>query len=296
MKTLIVTLLLLVGTQATSVAQHTTLRQQLATIGNVHSGSIGISVRAIEDQDTLTVNNSHHYPMQSTFKFPLALYVLHKVDKGQLALDQKIHISKEELYRNTWSPLREKYPDGNIDITIAELLDYTVSKSDNNTCDILFKLVKGTYPTNKYIHKLGVKDIDIVATELQMGKGWGVQYTNWTTPSAMTDLLYQLYTGKCLSPGSTQFLMKLMTESANSDKRIKGLLPAGTIVAHKTGTSNTSTGGITAAVNDLGIITLPNGKHLAIAVYVSDTKEKSTEAEHVIAEIAKAVYDEYAGK
>ena len=107
------------------------------------------------------------------------------------------------------------------------------------------------------MHKLGVKDISIVATEREMTKGWGVQYTNWTTPSAMTDLLYQFYTGKCLSHASTQFLMKLMTESANSDKRIKGLLPAGIIVAHKTGTSNTSAGGVTAAVNDLGIITLP---------------------------------------
>lgn len=294
MKKFITTVVLLTTLQFTSFAQHTALRHKLAALTQAHTGIVGVSLKCLEDNDTLTLNNGHRYPMQSTYKFPLALFVLHKVDKGELKLDQKIHITKQDLH-DTWSPLRDKYPNGNIDITIGELLDYTVSKSDNNTCDILFKLVGGTEPANQYIHSLGIDDISIVATEHEMTKKWNIQYTNWTIPTAMTDLLNGLYHGKYLSATSTAFLMKLMTESANSDKRIKGLLPAGTVVAHKTGTSGNKKG-MTAAINDLGIISMPNGKHLAIAIYVSNTIDESNEAEHVIAEIARAVYDEYLSK
>ena len=99
MRILIATIILLACIQTTSVARHAALRQKLATIINAHSGSIGVSLRSVEDQDTLTINDRHHYPMQSTFKFPLALYVLHKVDKGQLTLDQKIHLTKDDLRR-----------------------------------------------------------------------------------------------------------------------------------------------------------------------------------------------------
>jgi beta-lactamase class A len=83
-----------------------------------------------------------------------------------------------------------------------------------------------------------------------------------------------------------------MAESTPGAKRLKGQLPAGTIVAHKTGTSGTQNG-ITAATNDIGIITLPNGKHLAIAVFVSDSPADETAREEVIAKIAKAAWDAY---
>ena len=85
-------------------------------------------------------------------------------------------------------------------------------------------------------------------------------------------------------------LVKFMIESTPGPKSLKGLLPAGTIVAHKTGTSGTKNG-ITAATNDIGIITLPNGKHLAIAVFVADSAADEASREGVIAKIARAVWD-----
>jgi beta-lactamase class A len=81
-----------------------------------------------------------------------------------------------------------------------------------------------------------------------------------------------------------------MLESTPGAKRLKGLLPAGANVAHKTGTSGTDKG-VTAATNDIGIITLPNGRHLAIAVFVADSPADEATREGVIAKIAKAVWD-----
>lgn len=290
--TFIWAIVLLAATTARA-QQFKELNAKLQKIVTTHSAVTGIAIRHIESKKLVTINNVYNYPMQSTFKFPLAMYILDNVDKGKMKLTQKVHITKADLKPKTWSPLREKHPEGNIDLTLAELLEYTVSKSDNNTCDILFKLAGGPKVVDKYIHSLGVKDMAIAATEAQMATSWKVQYTNWTFPESMTILLDGLYNKRFLSEGSSNFLIKLMTESANSEKRIKGMLPKGTKVAHKTGTSDTNKEGITAATNDVGIITLPNGKHLAIAVYVCDSKEKPEMGEQIIAEIAKAAYDEF---
>ena len=67
-------------------------------------------------------------------------------------------------------------------------------------------------------------------------------------------------------------------------------MPKTAVVAHKTGSSG-SNNGITAATNDIGIVTLPNGQHLAIAVYVSDSPTDLVTREKVIAQIAKAIWD-----
>ena len=106
-----------------------------------------------------------------------------------------------------------------------------------------------------------------------MASSWELQYTNWCKPAEMTVLLDMFYNGKILAKPTNDFLYKLMTETSTGPKRIKGLLPDGTVVAHKTGTSPTNAEGLSPATNDVGIITLPNGKHLAIAVFVCNSTD-----------------------
>lgn len=269
-----------------------TLRHKLEQLIHPYKASVGIALIHIETGDTLSLNDQKHYPMQSVYKFPLALAVLQQVDKGVLSLEQKVHLTKEDL-RPTWSPVRDKFPEGNIDLSVKELLAYTIAQSDNNTCDVLFRLAGGTAVVQQYLLQSGIKDIKVVATEAEMAAAWPVQYKNWARPAAMVVLLHDFYQGKLLSRKSTDLLLQMMTESANSPARIKGLLPAGIVVAHKTGTSDTNKEGLTAATNDVGIITLPDGRHLALAVFVADTKETKAVNEKLIAGIAKAVFDHY---
>ena len=87
--------------------------------------------------------------------------------------------------------------------------------------------------------------------------------------------------------------MKIMLATTTGPKRLKGLLPADAVVAHKTGTSPTNAEGLTPATNDIGIITLPNGKHLAIVVMVCNSKADDATRDSVIAKIAKAAWDYY---
>jgi beta-lactamase class A len=254
-------------------------------------GHIGVALLGMEYGDSYSIGGNERFPMHSVFKFPLAIMILHMVDKGMLSLDQKIHVPKDSLDANTWSPMVKDFPGQDIDITIKDLLTYTVSKSDNNGCDILFRVAGGTAEVNKYIHDAGIAGMTIAATEAEMHAAWKVQYTNWCQPTAMVQLLQQFYRGKLLSKTSNDFLMKIMTESENSDNRIKGLLPPGTIVAHKTGSSGTNSQGISGATNDLGIVTMPNGGHYAIVIYVSDYKGGEEKGEHIIAVISKMIWD-----
>ncbi|WP_448698853.1 class A beta-lactamase, subclass A2 [Mucilaginibacter sp. AW1-3] len=271
--------------------QTDSLRNIIANIAQDAKGTVGVCMMNIETRDTVSYNGRLHLPMQSVMKFPIAITVLNDIDEGRFTLDEKVHVEKVDLKPDTYSPLRDKFPGGNIDISIRELLSYMVSLSDNNACDILLKEIGGTPHVENYMHSFGVKQIAVKATEYQMAQGWDVQFTNWTTPFEMVRLLDIANKPNFLSKESHAYLWKIMQETRTGPKQIKGLLPAGTIVAHKTGRSGTNDQGITAATNDVGIITLPNGKHLAIAIFVSNATTDLPTREDVMARIAKAVWD-----
>lgn len=269
------------------------LKRKLEQVVAPLNGTVGIAVMDLETHETITVNNGHHYPMQSVYKLPLAMYILDMVDKGKLALPQVEFIQNKRLDKDTWSPLADEYPKTDAYMTLANLLRYTVSKSDNNTCDILFEMAGGTQVVNNYIHKLGVNDIAITATESGMKQSWEVQYTNWCQPTAMLKLLQMVHEGTVLSKENNTFLLKLLAESENSPKRLKGQLPNGAEVAHKTGTSGRNSNGMIAGTNDVGIITLPDGRHYAIVVYVSNYMGGYDKGEQIIATISKCVWDDF---
>lgn len=273
-----------------STAQKHVDRKKIHDIAQTAHGHVGMAMMSLEDGDTITLNGNDRFPMQSVFKLPLAIAVLDQVDKGKLSLNQVIHIREKDLLRNMWSPIREKFPEGT-DMKLSDILAYTVSQSDNSGCDLLFRLVGGTAYVDKYIHSLGIDSIAIKATEEQASKAWNIQYTNWSSPIAMLQLLKGVHTGKYLSKSTNEFLLKLMTETTTGPKRMKGLLPENAVVAHKTGTSDTNAAGLTAATNDVGIVTLPNGKHYAIAVFVSDTKADTATREGVIAQLTRLFWD-----
>ncbi|HEU5052972.1 MAG TPA: class A beta-lactamase, subclass A2 [Hanamia sp.] len=292
MTRIFITAILFLFTSSFVTSQKTvSLRKQIEQLLATKNARVGVSFSGIEKQDTLTINGSSHFPLQSVFKFPIALKVLHLVDQKKLSLDQKIYIPKSDLLPDTWSPLRDKYPDGNVKIPLAEIIRFMVSESDNNACDILLRLVGGAKTVNDYIHELGIKNIAIRYNEEEMHREWNVQFSNWTTPVATTRLLKLFYDGKILSAKSYDFLWKVMCETSTGKERIKGQLPTGTLVAHKTGTSGTNAQGITAAINDIGIVRLPNGNHFVISVYVSNSKENTQTNEKIISDISKLVWD-----
>jgi beta-lactamase class A len=283
----LITLAFCINITAAQTPLHETIKQLSAPA----KATVGVAVLGLEDRHALSINGDTHKVMQSVMKFPIAITVLHQIDLGKLKLDQSIPITKADL-PPTYSPLRDKYPEGGVSVTISELLSYMVPLSDNNACDILLRTLGGTVIVRNYLHRLGVKDIAVNASESEMAADWQVQYMDWCTPNAMVNLLDKFYHGKTLSKNGTAFLMKLLEATTTGPKQIKGLLPAGTIVAHKTGRSATNAAGLSPATNDIGIITLPNHKHLAVAIFVCNATADLPVREEVIAKIAKAIYDD----
>ena len=123
-----------------------------------------------------------------------------------------------------------------------------------------------------------------------------IQYQNWATPNAMNRLLEIFQNGNYLTEQSKNLLLGFMSVSNKwFDRRIKRLLPKETKLAHKTGTSSTYNG-LTRATNDVGIITLPDGSHLAISIFISDSYDSQKKREMTIAQAAKAAYDYWTRK
>ena len=118
-----------------ALAQSNSPKARIQQIAKSAAGTVGVAISGLEDEFSLTVNGNKRFPMQSVYKFPLALAVLGQVDRSQLALDKKISVTKSDLRPTTWSPMREAHPEGG-DIPLSDLLRYTVSSSDNNGCDI----------------------------------------------------------------------------------------------------------------------------------------------------------------
>ncbi|WP_300685962.1 class A beta-lactamase [Chryseobacterium sp.] len=266
------------------------LTKTIETILSNKKADVGVSIIGISNRDITQINGSKSYPMLSTVKFPIALAVLHKIEKGELSMQQKLLIKKEELLEDTWSPFKEKYPDGNIEITLEEALKWIVSYSDNNLTDILLRLIGGPQYVQQFIDS---KNMVIKNDEEAMHKNWESQFINTITPNESIRLLQEFYNGKIVNKEHSQWLYTAMLNNTAGMKRLKGKLPKEVKVAHRTGTSFTNDAGMTGAVNDFGIIELSYNRRIYVAVFVHNTYEKFENAEAIIAEIAKAAYDYY---
>ncbi len=282
----------------TAGAQHaiTTLRDKIQKITSDKKAVVGVSLIGPNGKDTLSFHGDRPFPMQSVFKFHIALAVLAEVDKGKLSLEQAIHIEKDELLpEDFWSPLRDENPEGGT-FTLARLIQYMVIQSDNTACDVLIRLIGNPKTVETFCKQNKIRDIQITYNEKDMQARWENMFENWTTPKAASEILKIFYENKDhqLSQKSDDVFWKTNKETTTGQNRIRGLLPKETIVAHKTGSSGThKVTGITEAVNNIGIVFLPDGRYFILSVFVSQSSENLETNERIIAEIAKAVYDHY---
>lgn len=268
------------------------LRKTLYDFTSRFRATIGVSIIDLDTGDTLTLNDQQHFPTMSVYKFPQAVYVLHQMDKGKIKSSETFTVTSEDLHENTWSPMRDLHPNAPYEISPTQLLSYSVSQSDNNACDMLFKLVGSPKKVNKYIRKSGIQGINIAATEVEMHENPELQYTNWSRPSSMSRLLQLVYANKLLSAENKALLLNYLEQTTTGPFRMKSGIPEGVRLLHKTGTGETDSTGKTVAVNDVGILYIPTEKgekHIALSIFVSDSYESFETNEYIIAKITGIV-------
>ncbi len=260
------------------------LTNRLTTLTKSIGDEVAIAVIHVETGRSVAVEGAKKLQLYSVFKVPLAIAVLKAVEDKTISLDQKLHVSPADVapgsQYNTdlWRQPVEK--------TVAELLEFSIVRSDNTSSDKLMQLIGGPAVVTQRMRALGFSDIDIVTTVRDFaatGKN-----PNVGTPADLARLLTQLQKGELVQPVNAALLLGFLERArTGGERRLRANLPAGTQVAEKTGSG-------TAATNDIGLITLPDGKgHLAIAVLISGTKSKTEAQEKLIAEMARAAYDAF---
>lgn len=228
--------------------------------------------------------------MQSVYKLPIAIAVLHRVEERKLELDRAVKVTEDDMIPAAgYSPLRDAHPRGG-DFTIENLLHRAIVESDGSASDVLLRVLGGTRAVRRYMKQAAIHHIHVVDTEAKLVEDRMAQYDDYAEPEGMVELLARLQQGKLLNPENTARLLGWMREAPFGATRIRAKLPPGTVVSDKTGSSGTYDG-VTPATNDVGLITLPDGNHMAIAIFLSDAKADATTRNRVIAQIAREAWE-----
>jgi beta-lactamase class A len=278
-------------------------------------GVFGIEVRDLKTGESWAVNGDRPLPMMSVFKVPIAAATLARVDNGEISLDQPISITRKDL-RGGASRIAKNFKGDSMSFTTRQLLEAMVSHSDNTAADRLIALLGGPQAVTRFLGSKGIEDMRVdldeggvehifsglgpakKPPEHETGKARQARLMkgvhdfmgdprNRSTPSAAADLLQKLWGGKLLSPVSTKRLLGLMY-GQTVPVRLRAGLPAGARLADKCGSSVTR-GGITAAFNDIGILTWANGHTVIVAAFLSGSRASREERTRLFADLTKMV-------
>jgi beta-lactamase class A len=260
------------------------------------NGTAGASALHLSSGFQASLNGAVHFPLASVCKLPIAMNMLALVEERKFYYDDMIDVLPDEVTTNV-SPIGERWPRER-SFRLDEMLELMIAQSDNTAVETLYRIGGLPSAMAARFREWHVDDIRIDRTERQCGLDAAASMRRFladprdtATPDATVDLLRRAFRGELLSPASTTRLVRMMEATTTSPARIKALLPRGTVVAHKTGTTPTI-GGINGSTNDVGVITLPDGAgQLAVAFYLKGSRRDLAARESAIAHLAKAAFD-----
>ena len=243
---------------AASSPSLTSLEQQLSSLVANKSTDVGVAALDLNSGETVSIKGNTSFPMASTVKVAIAALYLAQVDNGRRSLDDTIN----------GQPVRG-------------LMRRMLVFSDNYAADTLFKDLGGPRALQAWLDDNGVKGLHVDRTIAQLltSKRDLWDRRNSSTPVAMVDLLQRIYKAQLIKPESRNYLLDVMAQCETGKNRMKSLLP-GVPIEHKTGTLN-------GLADDVGFITLPDGRRVAVAIFTRG----GTDRPRTIAETARAIYE-----
>jgi beta-lactamase class A len=291
-------------TQPIAMSQGDLQNPLVALAQHARPGILGIAVLDLQSGKTWRINADQAYPMMSVFKAPIAATVLDRIDRGLNHYDQTITVTRADLESG---PIRKQFHGTQMTFTVRELLHYAVSQSDNTAVDALIRFIGGPSVVQAYLHAHGIEAMRVDRgeagntrlfealgpgetapaneTDAQQDQRYLRGYHlfladpgNRSTPDAAVLFLRKLWQHELLSPASTRQLLDLMY-AQTMPNRLRAGLPVGVKLADKCGTSPTIDG-FTAAYNDIGIMTWPDGHSVIVAAFLtaSHTSEEERHA------------------
>ena len=294
------------------------LEREIARLAKSAGGTMGVSAVHVESGRSVSFNGTERFPMASTYKIPIAVQLLYRVDQGEVKLDQMIALTPSDIRPN--GTIRSLLSKPGLSLSVRNLLELVLLVGDNSAADVLLRIAGGPQAVTARMKALGVENLDVnrpIINVLADSVGirlppeqewtpelldklyeettpegrmaarakWELDTRDTSTPNAMAALLVRIQRKDLLKPESAELLLDGILRNQDGDTRLKGMLPPETVVAHKMGTVGRTT-------NDVGIITLPdNAGHVAIAVFVKSSDREMAEKERAIAQVTRAIYD-----
>ncbi len=302
------------------------LQGEIAALAKISKGTVGVAIVHLETGRTVVLNGTDAFPMASTFKVPVAVQLLTRVDRGDLRMDSLIALRPGDLHPGSGT-LTQLFNQPGVELSVRNLMDLMLRISDNSAADLMLRTAGGAQAVTARLRALGVNGIRVDRPTVRLiadyigipnlpsdtvspaefrvlakavpdsvsqaaATAFERDPRDQATPEGMAALLEKIWRGKALSPASTELLLDVMHQCLTSDNRIRAMLPPGTPVADKTGTLG---GGDrirgAGTQNDVGIIDLPDSAGHVITVVLVKGEDDEKRGERAIAQIARAAYD-----
>lgn len=291
--------------QTFDAVYESSFERQLARLADGDQGRIGVSAIDLTTGYQVSVLGDQRFPMASTSKVAIAATFLAGVDQGRWSLTSEFPLLipvKSGKYSSPRAPVRE----GNY-LPAEQLLNLMISKSSNASTDALLRVVGGPQAVNAWMRSAGINEFELsrdiatlVRDDGEVDPATRIDNRDSATPNAMAKLLAGLYQGKWLSRSSRNVLIGAMENTTTGKRRIRSALPLSANVAHKTGTLN-------RMASDIGIFETPDGRPIAIAIYVTGQSlssdheamnkgEARRKRDERIANIARALYNGFSSQ
>lgn len=281
----------------------TPLEQQIAQLADGDLGRIGVAAIDLATGERVSILGDQRFPMASTSKVAIAATFLAGVDQGKWSLTSEYPLLipvRSAKYSTARAPVRE----GN-HLPAQQLVELMISRSSNASTDALLRVVGGPQAVNRFMRKAGIRDFELTRDIATLVRDDGeydpatvIDKRDSATPNAMAQLLADIYQGKLLSARSRDVLLGAMERTTTGKRRIRSGLPEYAPVAHKTGT-------LSRTASDIGIFHTPDGRPIAVAIYVTgqsssmiDERTNKSEARRLrdarISSITRALYNGFA--
>jgi beta-lactamase class A len=265
--------------------------QRIAQLADASQGRIGVAAVDLATGQEITVLGDQLFPLASTSKVAVAATFLEMVEQGRFSLTSEFPLMMpvaSAKYSSAKAPVRAGQT-----MMAIDLIEIMITRSSNPATDALLAAVGGPGPVNDWMRRQGIGQFSInrdiatlVRDDGEYNPATFIDPRDSATPRAMVRLLAGLYRGDFLSDQSRQVLLGAMSRTVTGKNRIPAYIPLEARVSHKTGSlSNTS--------SDIGIIECPDGRVIAVAIYVTGQGSKLARQERIAA-IARAIYDGFA--
>ena len=268
----------------------TPFEQQIAMLADGSAGRIGVAALDLATGQEIAILGDQRFPMASTSKIAIAATFMEGVEQGRWSLSSEFPLLlpvRSARFSTSVAPVRKgQY------MSARQLIELMITRSSNPATDALLAAVGGPPAVNDWAMRAGIEEFHLardiatlVRDDGEIDPAVAVDIRDSATPRAMVQLLSGLYQGKWLTPASRKVIIGAMERCRTGTRRIPALMPGEVKVAHKTGSLNNTS-------SDIGIITAPDGRSIAVAIYVTGQGTRLAR-EAKIASIARAIYDGY---